>query len=80
MTTPDPQPSLFGAEPVAVTEAIRVVLMAAVAAGWLTLPSTVIDAIITITGAVLSVGMSIWARAHVTPVTPAPPAPPATEP
>ena len=67
MSAPDPSPVPAPPEPVLVGEAVRVVLMAAVVAGWMAIPSTVIDAIGTLVAAVASVVISVFVRRTVTP-------------
>ena len=62
------QPTLVQAEPVAVAEAVRGVLVAVVAAGWLVIPDTTINLIVSAAGLALSVLGSVLARRKVTPV------------
>lgn len=66
------QPSLVEAEPVAVTEAVRGVLVAVVAAGWLVIPDATVNIIVSAVGFALSVLGSVLARRKVTPVAKGP--------
>lgn len=61
-------------EPVSVTEALRLVLVALVSVGWLTISDTTINVLVSAVAAVLSVVLSVVARGRVTPVLP--PSPP----
>jgi hypothetical protein len=54
-------------EPVAFGEAIRGVLVAAVAAGWVVIPDTTINLIVSAAGLVGSVVTTWWARRKVVP-------------
>lgn len=64
---PDPIPVLT-AEPVALTEAIRLILVALVGLGWITLDDTALSAILSAVGVLLSWGLAAYARSRVTPV------------
>lgn len=59
-----PKPS----EPVAVTNAVNVLVTALVGAGWFTIDNTVINAILTVVGAAIAVFTTMKARAKVTPI------------
>lgn len=61
------QPTVVQSEPVMVAEAARGVLVAAVAAGWLVIPDTTINLIVSAVGLVGSVVASFLARRKVTP-------------
>ncbi|MGL5908848.1 MAG: hypothetical protein ACRCZP_02530 [Phycicoccus sp.] len=54
-------------EPVAIAETVRLVLVALVAVGWVTLDDTAVMSVATAVGALVSVAASLWARARVTP-------------
>jgi len=55
------------AEPVAVAEAVRLVLLALVALGVVTIDQTALDAIMAAVGALASIAVSAWTRRLVTP-------------
>lgn len=61
-------PGLLSTEPAAISEAIRYVAGILVAAGWLTISDGTLNTIITIIGALVSLGLTFWTRAKVTPV------------
>ena len=63
-------------EPAAYAEVVRLVLVALVALGWITVDNDTTNAIVTAVGAILSVVLTVAVRAHVTPVQSAPPASP----
>lgn len=65
----DPIGDLTGVEkePVVLGEAVRGVLVAAVAAGWLTIPDTTINLIVSGAGLAGSILATWWARRKVTP-------------
>lgn len=54
-------------EPVAVAEAVRAVVLAGVAIGWVTLDDTAVEAVVTVAGALISLGLTLWARSRVSP-------------
>lgn len=60
-------------EPAAYAEAVRLVIAALVALGWITLDDNTTNAIVTAVGAVLSIVLTVAVRQTVTPVQPAPP-------
>lgn len=62
--------SILDTEPVAVSTAVQGVLGLAVAAGWLTVPSTTVDAAASGVAALLAIGANLWARRKVAPVAP----------
>lgn len=64
------QPTLVQAEPVAVAEGVRALLVAAVAAGWVVIPDATINIIVSAAGLALSVLTTVLARRKVTPVPP----------
>lgn len=55
-------------EPAAVAEAARLILGALVATGWITIPDATVNAVVTLVGALASVGLTIWTRRRVSPV------------
>jgi hypothetical protein len=63
------QPTLVQAEPLAVAESVRGVLVAIVATGWAVIPDTTINVIVSIVGLAGSVVSTILARRRVTPIT-----------
>lgn len=63
------QPTFVQAEPLAVAEAVRGVLATVVAAGWLVIPDTTINVIVSAVGLLGSIASTILARRKVTPVT-----------
>ena len=63
------EPTLVQAEPLAVAEAVRAVLVAVVAAGWLVIPDTTINLAVSLVGVLGSVVSTILARRRVTPIT-----------
>ncbi|MFD6072822.1 hypothetical protein [Amycolatopsis lurida] len=64
--------TLVQAEPLAVAEAVRGVLVAVVATGWLVIPDSTIALIVSGVGLIGSIVSTILARRRVTPVKPAP--------
>lgn len=65
----DPEePRLGEAEPVALAEAVRLLLAALVTAGWITIDSATTNWITTVVGLVASVVATVWTRRRVTPV------------
>ena len=64
------QPTLVQTEPVAVAEVVRALLVAVVAAGWLVIPDTTINVIVSAAGLALSVLGTVLARRKVTPIAP----------
>lgn len=64
---PEPAPAATG-EPVAIAEAARLVIMAAVGGGWLTLDDHTLNLAITAVGVVGSVVATILARARTSPM------------
>ncbi len=58
-TSPAPQP-------VAISQAVNALVVALVSAGWFTLDSAVINALITIIGAIVVIATTLKARASVT--------------
>lgn len=61
--------TLVQAEPLAVAEAVRGVLATVVAAGWLVIPDTTVNVIVSAVGLLGSVVSTILARRRVTPIT-----------
>jgi hypothetical protein len=55
-------------EPAAIAEVVRLVIVALVALGWLTLDDAAANIIASAIGAVLSVILTVTVRAHVIPV------------
>lgn len=66
---PVDEPTFVQAEPLAVAEAVRGVLVTVVAAGWLVIPDTTINIIVSVVGLAGSVVSTILARRRVTPIT-----------
>lgn len=66
------QPTLVQAEPVAVAEGVRALLVVAVTAGWFVIPDATINLVVSAVGFGLSVLMTFLARSKVTPVVPGP--------
>ncbi len=64
------EPTLAQAEPVALAEAARGVLVAIVAAGWLVIPDNTINLIVSAVGVLGSIASTILARRKVTPIPP----------
>lgn len=64
------QPTLVQAEPVAIAEGVRALLVAIVAAGWFVIPDATINIVVSAVGFGLSVLMTILARRKVTPTAP----------
>ncbi|MFI6308504.1 hypothetical protein ACIBCH_41980 [Amycolatopsis thailandensis] len=62
------EPTLVQAEPLAVAEAVRGVLVTIVAAGWVVIPDTTINLIVSGAALVGSVVSTVLARRRVTPV------------
>lgn len=62
---------LKNVEPVAVAEAVRTVLLALVAVGWLTMDDATMSAVATAVAGVASVLLTVLVRRKVTPVDPA---------
>lgn len=62
------QPTLVQSEPVAVAEAVRGVLVAVVAGGWLVIPDATINVIVSGVGLLGSIVTTFLARRKVTPV------------
>lgn len=60
-------PSLPSKEPNAVAELVRLVLLAAVGAGWLALDDATVTAIVSIVGVLGSIALTVFARSKVTP-------------
>ncbi|ANN16264.1 hypothetical protein SD37_11810 [Amycolatopsis orientalis] len=61
-------PTFVQAEPVVVAEAVRGVLVAVVAAGWLIIPDSTIAVIVSGVGLLGSIVSTIFARRRVSPV------------
>ena len=55
-------------EPAAIAEAVRLVLVALVGLGWLTLDEPVVNAVATAVAAVASVVLTVFVRKNVTPI------------
>jgi hypothetical protein len=55
-------------EPAALAEALRLVLVALVALGWITLDEEAIAAVVSAVAGALSIGLTIWTRRKVTPI------------
>ena len=64
-------------EPAIYAEAVRLLLVALVALGWITIDDNTANAIVTAVGAILSIALTIAVRQHVTPVQPSSAASPA---
>lgn len=62
------QPTFVQAEPLAVAEAVRGVLATVVAAGWLVIPDTTINVVVSTVGLLGSIASTILARRKVTPL------------
>ncbi|GAB3372602.1 hypothetical protein [Amycolatopsis echigonensis] len=60
--------SRVGTEPVSLAEAVRLVLVAVVAGGWLAIPDTTINIIVSTVGVLGSILSTILARRRVVPV------------
>lgn len=60
--------NLTKVEPAAVAEAARLVLVALVGIGWLTIDETAVNAVATAVAAVASVGLTLFVRKNVAPV------------
>lgn len=58
-------------EPAAVAEALRLVLVALVAVGWVTIDSDAVNAIVSAVAGLASIALTIFVRSRVTPVAPA---------
>lgn len=59
-------------EPAAYAEVVRLVLLALVGLGWITVNNVTANAIATAVGGILSIILSVAVRQSVTPVQPAP--------
>ena len=55
-------------EPAAIAEAVRLVLVALVGLGWLTLDEPVVNSVATAVAAVASVVLTVFVRKNVTPI------------
>ncbi|PKW15912.1 hypothetical protein [Saccharopolyspora spinosa] len=53
-------------EPAAIAEAVRIILIALVGAGWLTLDDTTLASIVSVVGVLASVALTWWTRRKVT--------------
>lgn len=61
--------SLGKLEPAAVAEAVRMVLVALVGVGWLTLDDVAVNSVVSAVAAVLSVVLTVVVRKNVVPAT-----------
>lgn len=68
MTTPTPARTGLS-EPVAIAEAVRALLVAIVTTGWVVIPDTTINIIVSVVGFAGSVVSTILARRKVVPLT-----------
>lgn len=55
-------------EPAMVAEAVRAVLVMLVTLGWITIDSETVNAIVSVVGVLLSIGLTIFVRSRVTPM------------
>ncbi len=62
------QPPATKTQPVTLAEAIRVVVVLLVGAGWLTLDDAAVNTIVSIVGVVMSIALTWWAGRKVTPL------------
>lgn len=67
MTTPTPAKSGLS-EPVAIAEAVRALLVAIVTTGWVVIPDTTINIVVSVVGFAISVVSTILARRKVVPL------------
>ena len=64
----EPAVSLVDGEPVALSQALTVLLSAAVTAGWVTIPDPTVNALATLLALVITTVSTLRARSKVTPV------------
>lgn len=60
-------------EPAAYAEAVRLVIVALVSIGWVTIDQVTVNTIVSVVGGLLSLILTLIVRAHVTPVVTTPP-------
>lgn len=84
------EPTVAQTQPVSLAEVVRMIVVALVSAGWLTLDDTAVNTVVSVVGAIVSIGLTWWTTHKVTPVakprsdeglplvpaTPGPPGPP----
>ncbi|WP_432845963.1 hypothetical protein ACQPXB_35820 [Amycolatopsis sp. CA-161197] len=67
MTVPE-QTTTAATEPVAIAEGVRALLVAIVATGWVVIPDTTINIVVSVVGFAISVVSTILARRKVVPL------------
>ncbi len=62
------QPPATKTQPVSLAEAVRVVVVLLVGAGWLTLDDAAVNTVVSVVGVLVSVGLTWWTGRKVTPL------------
>lgn len=62
------EPPATKTQPVGLAEVVRMVVVALVGAGWLTLDDAAVNTVVSVVGVVVSIGLTWWTGRKVTPL------------